>query len=163
MVQVTVTIVPTAWNDPESERLRRAQRDELDTRYGADTEPGVKPSADDVAVFLLARDDSGVAVGCGALRMLGPAVAEVKRMFVEKSARGSGVSTAILRALEAEALARGISTLQLETGPAQPDAVRFYTREGYVRIPRFGHYVDSEGSLCFARELVTTAEGFGTR
>jgi putative acetyltransferase len=153
MDRVTLTIEPTDWNDADSVRLRRAQRDELDTRYGADTEPGVKPSADDIAVFLVARDDSGVAVGCGALRMLGPGVAEVKRMFVEKSARGSGVSTAILRALEAEAVERGISTLQLETGPAQPDAVRFYTREGYLPIPRFGHYVDSEGSLCFGRDL----------
>ncbi|WP_233189174.1 GNAT family N-acetyltransferase [Subtercola sp. Z020] len=152
---MTLTIVPTDWNDADAVRLRRAQRDELDTRYGADTEPGVKPSADDVAVFLVARDGSGVAVGCGALRMLEPGVAEVKRMFVEKSARGSGVSTAILRALEAEAVERGIGTLQLETGPAQPDAVRFYTREGYVPIPRFGHYLHSEGSLCFGRDLAT--------
>ncbi|WP_246093083.1 GNAT family N-acetyltransferase [Subtercola boreus] len=148
-----MTILPADWNHPDSERLRRAQRDELDTRYGADTEPGVKPSADDIAVFLMARDENGEAVGCGALRMLGPSEAEVKRMFVAQPARGSGVSTAILRALEAEATARGITTLKLETGPAQPDAVRFYTREGYTRIPLFGHYVHSEGSLCFARDL----------
>ena len=153
MDPVTVTISPTDWNDADAERLRRAQRDELDTRYGADTEPGVKPSADDVAVFLIARDESDEAVGCGALRMLGPGEAEVKRMFVVKSSRGSGVSTAILRAIEAEAATRGIRTLKLETGPAQPDAVRFCTREGYVPIPRFGYYVESEGSLCFARDI----------
>ncbi|RFA17166.1 GNAT family N-acetyltransferase [Subtercola boreus] len=162
MDPVTLTILPTDWNHPDGETLRRAQRDELDTRYGADTEPGVKPSADDIAVFLVARGENGSAVGCGALRMLGPSEAEVKRMFVVKAARGSGVSTAILRALEAEAAARGVSTLKLETGPAQPDAVRFYTREGYTRIPLFGHYVHSEGSLCFARDLRAAAGSVAT-
>ncbi|WP_216363579.1 GNAT family N-acetyltransferase [Subtercola boreus] len=150
---MTVTISPTDWNDPDADRLRRAQRAELDTRYGADTEPGTKPTADDIAVFLVARDESGAAVGCGALRMLGPGEAEVKRMFVERPSRGTGVSTVILRALETEALRLGVTTLKLETGPAQPDAVRFYTREGYTSIPRFGYYEESEGSLCFARRL----------
>jgi hypothetical protein len=32
-------------------------------------------------------------------------------------------------------------------------AVRFYTREGYEPIPRFGYYVDSADSLCFAKSL----------
>lgn len=154
MDAVTLTISPTDWNDTDADRLRRAQRAELDTRYGADTEPGVKPSADDIAVFLIARDESGEAIACGALRMLGDGEAEVKRMFVHRPSRGSGAATAILRALEEEALQRGVTTLKLETGPAQPDAVRFYEREGYSRIPRFGHYIHSEGSLCFARELV---------
>ena len=153
MDAMTLTISSTDWHDTDADRLRRAQRAELDVRYGADTEPGVKPSADDIALFLVARDESGEAVGCGALRMLDGSEAEVKRMFVQKPSRGTGVATAILRALEAAALERGVTTLKLETGPAQPDAVRFYEREGYFRVPRFGHYVHSEGSLCFAREL----------
>jgi putative acetyltransferase len=31
--------------------------------------------------------------------------------------------------------------------------VRFYTREGYAPIPRYGHYVDSDESLCFEKVL----------
>ncbi|TIH40931.1 GNAT family N-acetyltransferase [Subtercola vilae] len=151
---MTTTILRTDWADPDAEALRSAQRAELDTRYGADTEPGTKPSADDIAIFLVARDASGAAVGCGALRLLGRGEAEIKRMFVTQSARGTGVSTAILRALEDEARGLGLHTLKLETGPAQPDAVRFYEREGYRPIAKFGYYVDSAGSLCFARSLL---------
>jgi len=40
--------------------------------------------------FLVARD-SGRAVGCGAIRLLDPTTAEVKRIYVEPDRRGSGV------------------------------------------------------------------------
>jgi hypothetical protein len=45
--------------------------------------------------------------------------------------------------------------LRLETGDdsLQPDANRFYQREGYCEIPRFGHYVDSEISVCYEKRL----------
>ena len=41
----------------------------------------------------------------------------------------------------------------LETGEAQPDAVRFYEREGYTRIPNFGYYAESPISLCYEKRL----------
>ncbi|QWT24616.1 GNAT family N-acetyltransferase [Subtercola sp. PAMC28395] len=150
---MTVTIEVTAWSDPDGVKLRAAQRTELDTRYGADTEPGVKPTAEDIAVFLIARDDAGEALGCGALRLLDDDTAEIKRMFVVAAARGTGAATLLLRALESEAVTRGITRLLLETGPAQPDAVRFYQREGYAPAPPFGHYVHSATSLFFGRDL----------
>jgi putative acetyltransferase len=46
----------------------------------------------------------------------------------------------------------GRHRLLLETGDRQPDAIRFCEREGYTRIPNYGHYVDSPLSLCY--ELV---------
>jgi putative acetyltransferase len=79
--------------------------------------------------------------------------AEVKRMYVAPGSRGSGVATGLLRALEAAAVERGWSTLRLETGTAQPDAMRFYEREGYRRIPLFGAYVGSDVSVCYQRVL----------
>ena len=116
--------------------------------------PGVAPSADDIAVFLVARDDDGVPLGCGALRLLPtPGEAELKRMYVRPAARGSGVAVALLRALEDEARARGVTRLLLETGTAQPEAIRFYLREGYAEIPLFGEYAGSSLSRCFARAL----------
>ncbi|MCU1478967.1 MAG: family acetyltransferase [Subtercola sp.] len=150
---MSISIEPADWNDPDGHGLRKAQRDELDNRYGADTEPGTKPTAGDIEVFLIARSAEGDALGCGALRLLGDGVAEIKRMFVTPAARGTGVSTQLLRALEGEARARGLTLLRLETGPAQPDAVRFYEREHYLPIPCFGYYADSAGSLCFERAL----------
>ncbi len=154
-----VTVERVAWAHPDAERLRAAQRSELDARYGSDDhEPGVIPSADDVPVFLVARDESGHAIVCGGLRpldsaVLGTDVAEIKRMYAAPSARGTGAAVALLRALEDEARLLGIRTLVLETGTAQPDAVRFYRREGYRPIPLFGHYVGSGLSLCFAQVL----------
>ncbi|NQX11253.1 GNAT family N-acetyltransferase [Microbacteriaceae bacterium VKM Ac-2855] len=141
------------WDHPEAERLRAAQRIEIDGRYGGDTEPGEKPTAASVSVFLVAFDDEDRGLGCGGLRPLEPGVAEIKRMYVTPSARGTGVSTALLRGLEEAAASAGVTELRLETGPAQPDAVRFYTREGYERIPNFGAYADAADSLCFARRI----------
>jgi GNAT superfamily N-acetyltransferase len=60
---------------------------------------------------------------------------------------------AVLRALEAAARERGWTDLVLETGTEQPDAIRFYEREGYELIPNFGAYADSPISLCYARSL----------
>ena len=151
---VTVTVQARDWADPDGKRLRAAQRAELDARYGCDDhEPGTAPSAQDIAVFLVAIDPDGCARGCGALRLLDPGAAEIKRMFVEPDARGSGVATAILRALEDHARALGITTLKLETGWGQPDAIRFYEREGYLRIENFGPYVGADISRCYARRL----------
>ena len=157
--RMTIIVQKAAWEHPDAVRLRAAQRSELDARYGSDDhEPGVAPSADDVPVFLIGTDAAGEAVVCGGLRplpddVLGPRTAEIKRMYAAPRSRGTGAATALLRALEEEALILGIRRLVLETGTAQPDAVRFYEREGYAPIPLFGHYAGSELSLCFARDL----------
>ncbi|MEU5948933.1 GNAT family N-acetyltransferase [Micromonospora sp. NPDC047465] len=149
-----VTVKSESWDGVDGARLRAAQRAELDARYGNDDhEPGVPPTAHDVGVFLVARDAHGAAVGCGGLRLLGPDSAEIKRMYVEPAVRGTGVAVAILRALEHEARRRGMTKLLLETGTAQPDAMRFYEREGYHRIDNFGPYAGEPLSVCYAREL----------
>ncbi len=153
------TVAPEPWASSEGESLRRAQRAELDARYGSDDhEPGAPPTADDIAVFVVARDGAGTAVGCGALRLLerssaDHASAEIKRMYVLPSSRGSGAATAVLRALEAEAVRCGVGELLLETGTEQPDAIRFYEREGYRLIPNFGPYRGEPLSVCYARTL----------
>ncbi|GAA4679171.1 N-acetyltransferase [Phytohabitans rumicis] len=141
------------WDDPDGAALRVAQRAELDARYGSDDhEPGAAPSAADIDLFVVATE-RGRPVGCGALRRLDPESAEIKRMYVVPDARGTGVATALLRALEAAAIERGWSTLRLETGTEQPDARRFYEREGYREIPLFGSYVGSTLSVCYERHL----------
>ncbi|MCZ2811229.1 GNAT family N-acetyltransferase [Modestobacter sp. VKM Ac-2979] len=147
------TLSAASWDDPDVAALTAAQQVELRARYGGASEPGVPPSAADVAVVLLARDDDGTPIGCGALRPLGDGTAELKRMYVVPAARGRGVSRLLLTALEAEAVGRGWTTVLLETGPRQPEAVGLYTAAGYRPIPAFGHYVDDPFSLCFAREL----------
>jgi putative acetyltransferase len=142
------------WDHPASVALRAAQRAEIDDRYGYPSEPGPAPSGADITAFFVAFADDGTPAGCGGLRRLDDTHAEIKRMFVDRGHRGTGVSTALLRRLELYGLEAGWSRLVLETGLLQPDAIRFYTREGYTRIPNFGYYAASDDSVCFERPLL---------
>jgi GNAT superfamily N-acetyltransferase len=151
-----VTPEAVAWDDADVQRLTTAQQDEIRARYDGKEEPGTPPSAADVSVVLVVRDDDGAALGCGALRALGDGVAEVKRMYVVPEARGRGVSKAVLGGLEDAARRRGWTTLRLETGPRQPEAVGLYTGAGYRPIGAFGAYRGdpaAHGSLFFERVL----------
>ena len=148
------TLRATTWDDPVVAELSAAQQEEVRARYDGASEPGVPPSADDVAVVLVAHDDDGTPVGCGALRPLDPGAAEVKRMYVVPAARGRGISRLVLGGLEEEARRRGWASLKLETGPRQPEAVGLYTSAGYRPVAAFGHYVGlDDDSLFFARDL----------
>lgn len=145
-----------AWDGPDVRRLTEKQQRELRDRYDGQGEPGRPPTAADVSVVLLARDDAGVAIGCGALRALGNQAAELKRMYVVPAARGAGVAKALLAALEAAAAERGWTTVRLETGPRQPEAVGLYRSAGYRPTGPFGAYADDPAaadSLFFERDL----------
>lgn len=160
---VGLQILDIPWDHPDGKMLRAAQRVELAARYNTEnSEPGSAPTEADIAVFVVAYINERP-VACGALRELNvdattgqkpPGDAEIKRMFVSYESRGrGGVASAILKALEHRARTRGWNRLVLETGNRQPDAIRFYTREGYSKIPNFGLYAVSEHSLCFGREI----------
>lgn len=147
------------WDDPAAYALRAAQRAELEVRYGTpDSEPGPAPTADDITVFFVAFGENDEPLGCGGLRAIAnpqgiTAEAEIKRMYVVPTHRGTGVSIAILNALEDFGREQGWPRLVLETGAAQPDAMRFYEREGFTPIPLYGYYIDSDDSLCYAKAL----------
>ncbi|MGC4108189.1 MAG: GNAT family N-acetyltransferase [Thermomicrobiales bacterium] len=153
------TIAEAVWDDPDGEALRQAQREEIAEMHGGNrnSEPGTPPSAADVSFFVIARGETGQALACGALRQLDATSAEVKRMYVLPEVRGTGLSTAVLRALEDAARTRGWTTLRLETGRVMPAAIRFYQREGYLPIPPFGPYIGSDNSLCFAKVLASAS------
>ena len=103
--------------------------------------------------FLVARD-AGRAVGCGAIRVLDPTTAEVKRMYVEADQRGKGVGRAVLAGLEGAAKQLGVGRLVLETGIYQEAALTFYQRAGFTQIDCWGEYASSPTSLCMEKRLV---------
>ena len=151
------------WEQPDGVALRAAQRVEIEQRYGRpDSEPGPAPTAADITAFFVAYGDDGTPVGCGGVRKLDPHFGEVKRMYVAHDSRGTGVSSAILERIEQYAADAGWQRLVLETGDQQPDAIRFYQREGYSRIPNFGYYADSDLSLCFEKVLVVSDPALDT-
>ena len=103
-------------------------------------------------VTVIVARANGDAIGMGAL-VLKDGYAEVKRMFIRPDSRGTGLADQLLQSLEAAARDLGVTQLKLETGPLQPAAIAFYTRNGFESIPNFGEYADSEYSVCFAKSL----------
>jgi putative acetyltransferase len=149
-----VRIEEVDWDHPAGAALRQAQREEIAERYGTwESEPGPAPTSVDITVFFVAFEGDEP-LGCGGLRQLDPHYAEIKRMFVSPEHRGTGVARAILERLEDFGRERGWQRLVLETGVLQPDAARFYAREGYTRIPNFAYYAGNDDSLCFEKVLV---------
>jgi putative acetyltransferase len=104
-----------------------------------------------VTVFV-ARTDHG-AVGMAALVEADDGSAELKRLFVDSSARGQGIAGRLLDALETHAGESGIPLVQLETGTLSLAAIALYEKRGYRHIPRFGPYVDSASSVCMEKSL----------
>ena len=104
----------------------------------------------DVAVFVSRLD--GVAVGMVAVVGSGDSP-ELKRLFVDDSARGRGLAAELLASAEAHARETGAQVIRLETGTLSTAAVALYEKHGYTHIPRFGEYVDSESSVCMEKSL----------
>jgi putative acetyltransferase len=104
------------------------------------------------SVTIAVGRSGGEAVGMIAL-VENDGYAEIKRMYLTEAARGTGLAASLLRTLEVVAIDRGIHTLRLETGPAQPAAIAFYKREGFTQIPLFGEYVGSASSVCFEKRV----------
>ncbi len=94
-------------------------------------------AAPDIAFFVAMR--GGRTLGTGALADKG-GYGEIKSMFVAPEARGGGTGAAILAAIEAEARARGLAALMLETGDTLDAAHRLYERAGFTRRGPFGDY-----------------------
>jgi putative acetyltransferase len=117
-------------------------------------------AADEVAegagAFLVVWLD-GAPAGCGAVRMLSPGVAELKRMYVVPTARGRGLSRAVLSTLEDNAAALGAVRVVLETGDKAFAALGLYESAGYARIPCFAAYAASPTSICFEKNLTVDA------
>lgn len=113
-----------------------------------------------LTVFV-ARDETGRAVGCGALAVHDDGFGEVKRMFTVPAVRGARVGTQLLDAIVAAARERGVDRLLLETGvgPGFAAAWRLYERNGFTRRGPFLDYPDSGWSAFFERRLEPEAGG----
>ena len=86
--------------------------------------------------FLVARLD-GRPVGCGAVKATEPDVGSIKRMWVSREVRGSGVGRRLLLALEKEAAGLGMKLLRLETNHSLDEAQALYWRNGYREVAAF--------------------------
>jgi GNAT superfamily N-acetyltransferase len=138
-----------AATDPTLLALATAQQAELAALYG-DDQPQVALHPDITFILLLL---DGTAVGCVGLQPISPGLGEIKRMYVEPSARGWGLSRILLKAVENEARSKSLTRLRLETGPQQHEALALYTNHGYTPTPPYPPFENEPASLCFAKDL----------
>ncbi len=79
---------------------------------------------------------------CGAVKIVedDPVYAEIKRVFVAERFRGRGLATRMMQYLEDYLLKTGVTTVRLEAGPRQPEALKLYAKLGYSERGPFGSY-----------------------
>ena len=135
--------------------------------YGAERYPAEGNFATDLAglkaadiTFLVARR-GGCAEGCGAVKWCGDGTAELKRIFVSEAARGFGLGSRIMERLETLIAARGIATINLETGPLNIEAVAMYRRLGYAECGPFGDYPANPYSLFMTKNMTVEPSNEG--
>jgi putative acetyltransferase len=92
-------------------------------------------------------------VGCGAIKEYSSDTMEVKRMYVPLSKRGAGIASIILAGLEGWAREMNYTRCILETGYAQPEAIKLYEKNAYIVIPNYGQYEGMANSVCFEKDL----------
>jgi GNAT superfamily N-acetyltransferase len=136
-----VRVVVERADSDVSVALQEAFFADIATRYPGWT-PGssqkVEPAelAPPSGIWLVAYLD-GRAVGCGGLQRLDELTAEVRRIYLDASARGRGIGRTLLRELELNALGFGYGRVRLTTGDGQPEALGLFQSVGYQEIEPF--------------------------
>lgn len=115
----------------------------------------VEQMADSDLTLFVARDETGRAIGMGALKVHSAELGEVKRMFTDPQVRGQRVGSCLLDAIVALARDKRLPVVMLETGtgPGMAEAHRLYTRAGFLARGPFLDYPDSEWSAFFELPL----------
>lgn len=115
---------------------------ELDRRFENGFDPAASLPAEDRdlvpprGAFLIASVD-GESIACGVVKVIGPRVGSLKRMWVADSARGLGIGRRMLQALEVQARELGLTTLRLETNKTLVEAIALYRSAGFRDVAPF--------------------------
>jgi GNAT superfamily N-acetyltransferase len=126
--------------DAEAARLLMAEyMEEIERRLGAPFDRAQYPDPAPAELepprgILLVAFDGDDPVGSGAVRVIGPGVAEIKRMYVAPRARRHGLGRRLLRELERGAAELGCRTVRLDTMAAMAEAGALYRSAGYEPI-----------------------------
>jgi GNAT superfamily N-acetyltransferase len=125
----------------EVTRVFAAYLAEIEATFGYDSTQAVPTTTADFVppkgTVMLVRDEHGAALGCGAVRLLDPSTAEVKRMWLDTPARGQGLGRALLAALEGAARELGATRGVLDTNVALASAIALYRAAGWQEIAAY--------------------------
>lgn len=125
--------------DTDAQRCLNAYFEELHVRFEEGFDPA-RSSSPDVRELgpptglLLVAWLHGEPVGCGGLKFHGTEPAEIKRMWIDPSARGLGLGRRLLSELEEQVRRRGVAVVRLETNQALTEAMGLYRSSGYVEV-----------------------------
>jgi putative acetyltransferase len=153
---MTVSIERADFEDPALGGFLQDHLDDL-----APTTPAESRHALDIAALQLptvrlwvAREGS-VIVGTAALASLEPGHEELKSMRTDPARRGEGIASRMLDHLIADARARGVRRISLETGSVDffAPARALYRKAGFVSCPPFGAYTTDPNSTFMTRAL----------
>ena len=112
---------------------------------------------DYIATVVIAFVDDKPA-GCACFKEHDTNTVEVKRMFVADNQRGKGIASGMMDELEKWAGELGYTTMILELGDNQPEAIKLYKGKGYQVTPNFPPYIGMEKSICMKKSLSTLTE-----
>ncbi|MFB9950802.1 GNAT family N-acetyltransferase [Rhizobium puerariae] len=102
--------------------------------------------------FFVARKGDAV-LGCGALVEAGDGTAEIKRMFVDETARDLKLGRRLMETILERADEIGLRAIRLETGIYQPQAIGLYRVFGFREIAAFGSYRPDPLSIFMEKRL----------
>lgn len=145
--------IRTDASHPDFKKLVTELDAELRIRDGDESDFYEQFNKSDSIKYAVVIYQTGIAVGCGALRPYTNDKIEVKRMYVPLEHRSKGLATLVLKELEKWAIELGYYHLILETGIRQPEAIRLYNKNGYHSIPNYGQYEGVSSSVCFEKHL----------
>lgn len=151
-----IVVAPEPADSADAATCLRRYMAELDARFaiGFDPEAALPLEPDAISppngVLLLARR-GGEPVGCGAVKFLPDATAEIKRMWVSPTARGHGLARRILVDLEDRARVAGCRRARLDTNGTLVEAIAMYRSAGYVEVAPFND--EPHATHWFARDL----------
>jgi ribosomal protein S18 acetylase RimI-like enzyme len=144
-----MTVIHVAVSD-DAERVRalfRAYAAELDVDLAfQDFETELADPLGFYELVLLAAD------GCAALRRIDEKTCEMKRLYVDPRARGTGLGHALAETLIAHARARGYDRMRLDTLPTMSVARKLYTALGFEEIEAY-RYNPVPGTTYFELDL----------
>ena len=111
------------------------QRDIIELFYPEDAYSDLMDRLDQAharpdGVILLAKK-AGTPVGCGMSHRLSPTEVELKRIYVDDAARGTGLGRALCEGLIAQARADGYQTVLLDTSQKLTSARALYAALGF--------------------------------
>ena len=110
---------------------------------------------EDVTDFFIGFQDGFPVAICAFKPFTRAGTAEIKRLYVRKEYRKSGVGSAMLEKVEQGIKRKGYARAVLTTGREEKNhaTVAFYLKRGYGIIESFGRFIGDDHVVCMEKEL----------